>query len=616
MSARHRATAASLLALCTAGALAGATLTTQAQATAPAAVGGLPIKAEAPIFEVVQSGLDQAQAAELAKAAGIDARALNRNGSFSYVDAKTFAKVPSIAGRKGKDEKGRPTLVQKVDLKGLRALKTLPDERALGLARQLLPAPAGFDVEPRVDHTQVQLGGRKGNLTETFNLDTTVSYDLSLFGKPVFGPGAKNRITFDGAGNVQQLAATQRSVQQAGFVGIIDAATAQEQCATLYGPRVKQGTPTLVYYAPALGGSVKQLLPSYACHPSNVARDAVSDLGGRLVPASPELTPELSLVVSRSGRSVKATASAEGGTAPYTVKWSSSTTNLTKAGTELSYAVASRKKGLAETLTATITDANGISSVASATLGAKGGTKEAFGYGGAGGAFGSVGIEQTVDEWQCAQDSAIGFKNVMAAHSQSVAFDWRGANAWEQDFHKTSTGGHDNQWVDSVDAQWYTGHGNSGGFTFKSNVPDGSIVPGDARWGDNFNLEWMQLESCQVLRDTNGHADYFGRWAPAFDGLHLLNGFDTNATCVGGGTGGRFASYLFPTFWRSALSVSQAWSAMANDLEPGGTKWRSISPIGPGGSFNLNDRYWGQGTTGPDIPASVRTGFISISGTV
>ena len=282
----------------------------------------------------------------------------------------------------------------------------------------------------------------------------------------------------------------------------------------------------------------------------------------------------------------------------------------------MSYAIRSRNKGLAaETLTATITDANGISSVATATLGAKGGSKEAFGYGGAGGAFGSVGIEQTVDEWQCAQDSAIGFKNVMASHSQSVAFDWRGANAWEQDFHKTSTGGHDNQWVDSVDAQWYTGHGNSGGFTFKSNVPDGSIVPSDARWGDNFNLEWMQLESCQVLRDTNGHADYFGRWAQAFDGLHLLNGFDTNATCVGGGTGGRFASYLFPTFWRGALSVSQAWSAMANDLEPGGTKWRSISPIGPGGSFNLNDRYWGQGTTGPDIPASVRTGFIAISGT-
>src|SRR4051794_36052327 len=424
MTARHRARTASILAFSTAGVLAGVTLTTQAQATTSAAVDGLDIRAEAPVFEVVQNGLDEGQAAELAKAAGIDARALNRDGSFSYVDAKAFAKVPSLAGKKGKDEKGRATTVQKVDLQGLRALKTLPDEQALGLARQLLPSPEGFDVEPRVGHTQVQLGGRKGNLTGTVNLDTTVTYDLSLFGNPVFGPGAKSRITFDGAGHVEQLVATQRNVRQAGSVGIIDAATAQVQCAKLYGPRVQQGTPTLVYYAPALGGSVKQLLPSYACHPSNVARDAVSELGGRLVPASPELTPELSIVVNRSGRSVKATAETKLGTAPYTVKWASSTTNLTNTGTDVSYAIGSRRKGLAETLTATVTDANGISSVASATLGAKGGTSETVGYGGAGGAVGFVGVEQNGDEGGGAPGSAGGFQNVMGPPNPSVALDW------------------------------------------------------------------------------------------------------------------------------------------------------------------------------------------------
>jgi hypothetical protein len=614
--ARTATRGAAFLALSTAGVLAGSTLSIHAADAAPKVQArGLEIKAEAAVYDVVQEGLSAADAQAVAKAAGITPDARGRDGSFAFVDAKGFAKVPSVNGARGKDEKGRATLVQKVNLKGLRAIKTLPDEKALGMARQLLPTPEGFDVHPRVGHTQVQIGGKKGNLTGTFNLDTTVSYDLMLGRAPVFGPGAKSRITFDGAGRVQQLVANQRSVKQSGFVGIIDAATAQQQCATLYGARVKQGTPTLVYYAPPLG-SVKQLLPSYACHPSNISRDAVSALGGRLVPASPQLTPELSILVKRSGRSMRATASAEGGTAPYSIKWSSSSTLLGKTGTSVSYAVGGRAKNAIERLTATITDANGIVSTATAAIGAKGGSKQAFGYGGGGGAFGSVGIEQTVDEWQCAQDSAIGFKNVMNAHSQSVAFDWRGANAWEQDFHKTSTGGHDNQWVDSVDAQWYTGHGNSGGFTFKGNNPDTSIVPGDARWGDNFNLEWMQLESCQVLRDTNGFADYFGRWAPAFDGLHLLNGFDTNATCIGGGTGGRFASYLFPTFWRGALSVSQAWAAMANDLEPSGTKWRSISPLGPGFSHNLNDRYWGQGTTGADIPASSRIGFIAISSTV
>src|SRR5690242_4027156 len=138
MSARRRVGAASLLALSTTGALLGATFTAQVHATTPVALGGLDIKAEAPVFEVVQSGLDQAQAAELAKAAGIDSRALAPDGSFSYVDPTTFAKVPSLAGKKGVDEKGRRTVVQKIDLEKLRALKVLPDERALSLARQLL----------------------------------------------------------------------------------------------------------------------------------------------------------------------------------------------------------------------------------------------------------------------------------------------------------------------------------------------------------------------------------------------------------------------------------------------------------------------------------------------
>jgi hypothetical protein len=148
-------------------------------------------------------------------------------------------------------------------------------------------------------------------------------------------------------------------------------------------------------------------------------------------------------------------------------------------------------------------------------------------------------------------------------------------------------------------------------------VDDTSIIPSDARWGDR-DLEWMQLESCQVLRDTNGSADYFARWDEVFRGLHLLNGFDTNAYCVGGGTGRRFAEYLFPVnflWWelRPALTVQQAWASMANDLEPAGVRWRSISPM-QGSISNISDKYWGQGTVGPDISSSQRTGFISISG--
>ena len=164
-----------------------------------------------------------------------------------------------------------------------------------------------------------------------------------------------------------------------------------------------------------------------------------------------------------------------------------------------------------------------------------------------------------------------------------------------------------------------TGHGWSGGFTFKGSHDDGSIVPGDARWGDR-DLEWMQLESCQVLRDTNGFHDYFGRWGGAVDGLHMLNGFHTNAYCVGGGTGGTFAKYLFPRQIRwitlPALTVRNAWAQMAIDKEPSGVVYRSMGNIAPGGVTNISDFFWGQGPTGPDIPVAGRIGQWSITGTV
>jgi hypothetical protein len=577
------------------------------------------ISAEAPIYAVVQEGMTQDEANALAERTGVKP-ALGKDGSFSYVDSRRFAKVPSTTGVKGRDEDGHPTLQRKVNFTALKAITTYDPEKALSRARELLDAPSGFDVTPKVGHTRVDLSGRGGKPLGGFDLDTTVSYRLALGQAPVVGPGSRSRISFAGDGSVIALEESLRRVEQAGSVGIISPEEALQVCQSLYGERVGEATPKLVYYSPQLTGqgqgSVKFLLPHYACQPKSTRGDAVSNIVGRLVPAAPELTPTAQLQVSRDGSLMTGKVAVDGGTAPYSIQWASSSTRLLRGGESVSYKISSRARARTESLTATITDANGIVTAASAAVSPAGGEASSAGYGGAGGSLGSVGIEQTVDEWQCAQDSANGFRSEMLAHSQSVNFDWRGTNAWERDFHKTQTGGNDSNFVDAVDAQWYTGHGSPGGFTFKSSVDDTSIVPGDARWGDNFNLEWMQLESCQVLQDTNGFNDYFGRWAPAFDGLHLLNGFHTNAYCIGGGTGARFAHYLFPDWWRGPLTVSQAWAAMANDLEPSGVRWRSISPAGAGWVHNLDDHYWGQGSTGPDIPASQRIGFIAISGVV
>lgn len=586
---------------------------------------------EAPVFGVIQEGLLPEQAAELAERAGIG-NALRPDGSFAFVDAKRFARVPGasvpLSKRYGKDEEGRRTVATAVNVAALKEMKVISEGEALERAKGLLRAPKGFQAIPRVDHTMAEISDRRGKLLSSTPIDTTVTFSFDLAGLPVVGPGMRQRVGFAGDGSVVQLSSAVRTVEQVGTVPIISPDEALARCTRLYGRGVQQGAPTLAYFAPALSaakasgeGSVRLLAPHYVCSPSGEPADREVPLTGRMVPAAPELTPTTHLTVTREKGAITAVVDVSGGTGPYRVRWSSSTTTLKLSGaTTLSYTRRSRTTA-PETVTATVTDANGIVSTASVTL-ATSGTRSAEGIGGAGGAFAEVGIEQTIDEWQCAQDSANGFKSVMQAKGHTVNFDWRGASAWERDFKRASLGGWDSitpttRYVDEVDAQWYTGHGWSGGFTFKGNNTDTSIVPSDARWGDS-DLEWMQLESCQVLRDTNGSADYFARWDEVFSGLHLLNGFDTNAYCINGGTGRRFAEYLFPVnflWWelRPALTVQQAWASMANDLEPSGVRWRSISPM-MGGISNINDKFWGQGWVGPDISPAQRTGFIAISG--
>lgn len=583
--------------------------------------------ATAPVYRITAEGMTPDSGARLAEQARIG-NALRSDGSFTYTNESRYAVVPSRQVATGKDENGEPTVSEAVDFRALKEMTVISEDDALRRAEQLLAVPKHYDVEPIVGHTTVEQSDAKGRLVLTKDIDTTVSYRYHLAGVPVIGPGAKAKVSFDGRGRVLQLTQALREVEQAGEVAIISPRDAMAECARLYGPKVPQNEPTLSYYAPQLGateangkGTAELVLPQYICQPVTTAEDEVSKLTGRMVPAAPEFSPRAAVKASSNGRVVTASATIEGGQAPYSIAWSSSSTVLDKSdGTTVRYAITTRNK-LAEKLTFTVTDANGQTAAGTVVLARPGRASSASAEsiaGGQGGSFAKAGIEQTVDEWQCAQDSANGFKDVMQSKSQTVKFDWRGNLAWEKDFKKSSLSGLDNSYVDSVDIQWYTGHGSPGSFTFKTNNSDKNLVPSDASWGDN-NLEWLQLESCQVLRDVNGSADYFGRWGPTMNGLHLLNGFDTNAYCVGGGTGRRFAEYLFPAtflWWttRPALTVQQAWARMADDLEPAGVRWRSMSLIGAGGVHNLGDHYWGQGSVGPDIPYASRTGMIAISG--
>ena len=571
----------------------------------------------APVYQVKQEGLTADQGAKLADAFGIK-NALQDDGAFTFV-GDNFANVPLLQIGTGKDEAGRKTVSQSIDRRALAQLRPISAGEARERAAQLLDlADLSPDLRalPSVSNAKLTLSDRAGKPTSETPIDTSVSFKLELGGLPATGQGAKLRITFAPDGSVTQLSDTLRRLERSDEVPIISPDEAQRACEALYDRDVRQGEPTLGYLLPALG-AVETIYPHYTCNPSTEQGSQAH----RQVAAVEGVGPKATIKASRSGDKVFATADASGGAGPYSYDWSSSTTTLDETeGGEIGYERSSRFKTSDETLTLEVMDVNGLATTASVEMPGDG-DFEGGGVPGGGG-FGTlaigptdVGIEQTVDEWQCAQDSAIGFKSVMASHVVPTVFDWRGWAAFEKDFKDVSLGGWDTTYVDNVDAQWYTGHGSPSSFTFKSSVDDKWITPADARWGD-WDLEWLQLESCQVLADTNGAHNYFGRWGGTMDGLHILNGFHTNAYCVGGGTGRRFAEYLFPTWWRGALTVRQAWAQMAIDKEPNGVVYRSMGNIASNGATNIGDYFWGQGPTGPDIRLSGRSGMWSITGTV
>jgi hypothetical protein len=593
-----------------------------------------------PLFTVTREGLVHAQGDAISRAYHIP-DALAANGAFSYAAAGQFGHVPQTAVGRGEDKAGRPTVSYALNLAALKSIRVLSDAAARSHAAPLLRlanlGPA-FKTSPSISHNTLVLANTHGATMASYRLDTTVSYRISLAGLPVTGQGSRLRVTFAPNGAVTQLSDSQRAVRQGRMVPVITSAQASAECTGLYGPQVKQATPTLGYQFPPLTarraggvGTVHTLYPQYTCNPIG-PHGAES---GRLIPAVQGSAPRAIVSASRDGNVITAAVTAlAGGTAPYSYQWSSSSTVLTRpeqGRRSTSYTRVPRLSPAGapgsndERVSLQITDANGLVTTVTVDLPGNGAARAASLPGGGGlERFSSVGIEETVDYWQCAEDSANGFNSVMSGSGAAVAFDWRGNNAWEDDFEDPAFGGDDHSWVDNVDMTWYTGHGWPGGFTFAGNNDTTSITPSEISWGDH-RVDWVDLESCDVLADTSGTNDYFGRWGPTMDGLHILNGFATSAYCISGGTGGDFASYLFPAtflWWttRPAFTIQQAWAAMAVDKEPSAVTYRSMGPITFDNNghmiTDINDHWWGQGPVGPDIFAGSVRGYWSISGTV
>ena len=424
----------------------------------------------ATIYDVTQEGMTAADGQKLADAYKIP-NSVAPNGAFSYT-GKAFGAVPHK--QSGDPHKESRRVVRRRSTS--RAACARSRRRA---RRRPLPALAGlggdFKAVPSVSHSELTTSDREGKQTGAYKLDTSVSFDLTLGGLPVSGQGAKLRMTLAGDGSVTQISSSIRKLSPGKTVELLPAVKALQACSALYGADVRQAPPTLGYLLPALSakeasgrGTVQQIFPTYTCNPVGGKGPQAHRQVAAVAGASPSATFKAEL----RGGVVTAAADVSGGTAPYSYKWASSSTVLeNNAGAELSYQRAPRDGKLTgEGLTLEVTDANGLSATATGLFEGDGAISATSTAGGGG--FGKlaigpvdVGIEQTVDEWQCAQDSAIGFRNVMASKGVATAFDWRGMNAWERDFKKASLGGTDSTYADNVDAMWYTGHGWSGGFT-------------------------------------------------------------------------------------------------------------------------------------------------------
>jgi hypothetical protein len=151
---------------------------------------------------------------------------------------------------------------------------------------------------------------------------------------------------------------------------------------------------------------------------------------------------------------------------------------------------------------------------------------------------------------------------------------------------------------------WFTGHASGDGWpvaAFQSHDDDW-VARYETRWGER-DLEWAAIAACGPLQEISNGQPLRTRWGPAFEGLHMLNGYATVSN-DNDMEGGLLASHMRGSVGSSAsasLSVRQSWAAMAIAVQGPDVIHASMGPIAADGVSNITDYFWGQGAVGPDI---------------
>ncbi|MEN6308022.1 MAG: DUF6345 domain-containing protein [Anaerohalosphaeraceae bacterium] len=579
-----------------------------------------------PVLKILQSGITETQAGMLAEQLKIPASLMAFDGGeMVFVDPVNVLKIPTgpvtdpilieQLTKESEVPRGGELGFEALNVEGLAKIQAIPTQDAIN---EILIALQKADISlgegaAMGDGSVFELRNTAGALLlPAVQLDTRVAFQQFFGSIPVIGPGAQFSARLGPDGQTTQLHIARRLMEAGEQVPLLTPQTAAVRAfAASSGQFIPEGEARLVYFAPSLMHKNTQfLVPHYDL--GGIAFGAEGQQANKLrklVPAVDDLrlVPQLTLNASAQGNLVLATASVKGGTGPYSYRWFSSSVDLSQYPSDASsieyYAIPRGQVG-PEIVTVQVTDDNGIAVEASQTLQIQFLLQTPAGK--VGPLTASVfdfGTERGVSDL-CAANQA-GFINRFLADGVQPRFNWACGSAWEDDF-KQPPAGNDTTYVDNADIVFYCGHGYGGGFTFESNIDDDYLTSADAAgaWG-NGDLEWLALLSCQVLRDTYNGQSWATRWGPAFDGLHLMLGFQTNAYDWSG-FGGRFADWTlgrdFFIFKLPPLPVRAAWCQAKAEQQPASVEAVVMGVVGPGWVISgWNDYVWGKGPVSADI---------------
>ncbi|MEI7646025.1 MAG: DUF6345 domain-containing protein [Chloroflexales bacterium] len=202
---------------------------------------------------------------------------------------------------------------------------------------------------------------------------------------------------------------------------------------------------------------------------------------------------------------------------------------------------------------------------------------------------------------------ASSFRSGMSGYGYSSRFYWTNSSAWERDWRDCGLGGGDCSYgVDRADFVFYSGHGGAGGIALASNKDSTWFDGNNARYQ---NLRWAGFSSCQTLR-VQGYAaptEPIRHWFNAFQGAHLLMGFNSNMADIS--FGGRLVDNMrVPSFFGidfpwAQMTIAQAWVTTAFELNAG--KPAYIYALGGNGANPSTDKLPRPGTTMPPRPLPV-----------